>query len=486
MTVTLKRLIESGKIQIRSISMIQINLERACMAIKKDRCVFKRNGSSIKIFVSALCLHRLANGASVNANYCRYERPFMPEHSTLTPPARWAIVLAGGILMGLSLGVRHTQGLFMQSVSASLGWSLETYGFALALQNLVWGLTQPVTGWIADRFGAAKVLCAGILTYALGLYLVARSQVPANLILSNGVLIGTALSGMAFGTVYGALSRIFEAQQRSWALAVAGAVGGLGQFCLVPFVQYLLSHVGWRHAAVILSLMVLAALPLALVLRARPQADAVAAGMHIGASIRDAMHHRGFWLLNLGFFTCGFQLAFIATYLPSYLLAQGLSLQQAGTALALIALANVPGTYFCSRSTGIWRAKHLLVGLYSLRVIALLLFLGMRVTVAGTYAFALILGFLWLGTAPMTNELVLRIFGLRYIATLFGIVFLGHQVGGFFSVWLGAWVYERTQSYDWLWAATLAVGCFSAIIHGLIDDTPVVQSTGARLKVVPS
>ncbi|WP_414647436.1 MFS transporter [Castellaniella sp.] len=398
--------------------------------------------------------------------------------------SRWTIVISGGVLMGLSLGIRHTQGLFMQPVTSGHGWPLETFGLALALQNLVWGLAQPATGLVADRYGSGRVLCLGVLAYGLGLYLMAHAQGPAGFTAGSGVLIGIALSGTAFGTVYGALSRIFEPPWRSWALAVSGAIGGLGQFCLVPFVQRLLAGVGWQTTAIVLGLLMLASLPLAVPLRARPRGKRVeGADRPVGASVRDAWRHRGFWLLNLGFFACGFQLAFIATHLPAYLLGHGLSLEQAGTALALIALANIFGTYACSRSAGIWRIKHLLAGLYAVRVAAMLLFLAVPVTAASAYAFALVMGFLWLGTAPMTNELVLRMFGLRYIATLFGIVFLGHQVGGFFGVWLGAWVYDHTHSYEWLWIGSVAIGCVAALAHWLIDDTPLAVSEGSTLRM---
>ncbi|CDM24777.1 MFS transporter [Castellaniella defragrans] len=409
----------------------------------------------------------------------------MNANASPTAASRWAIVISGGVLMGLSLGIRHTQGLFMQPVTSSHGWPLETFGLALAVQNLVWGLAQPVTGLVADRYGSGRVLCLGILAYGLGLYLMAQAGGPAGFIASHGVLIGIALSGTAFGTVYGALSRIFEPRRRGWALAVAGAIGGLGQFCLVPFVQHLLAGAGWQNAATVLGLLVLASLPLALPLRARVlEKQAGLPGRPPGASVRDALRRRGFWLLNLGFFACGFQLAFIAAYLPAYLLQHGLGLEQAGTALALIALANIFGTYACSRSAGLWRIKHLLAGLYAVRVAAMLLFLSMPVTAASAYAFALVMGFLWLGTAPMTNELVLRMFGLRYVATLFGIVFLGHQVGGFFGVWLGAWVYDRTHSYEWLWIGAIAIGCVAAAAHWLIDDTPLAASDGPGLRLV--
>ncbi|NYT57560.1 MFS transporter [Alcaligenaceae bacterium] len=388
--------------------------------------------------------------------------------------SRWMIVISGGVLLGLSLGVRHSQGLLMQPVTMDQGWTLETFGFALALQNLVWGLTQPLTGLFTDRYGSGRALLLGALAYALGLYLMSSTQEPAGFIVSNGVLVGVALSGTAFGTVYGALSRIFEPARRSWAIAVAGGIGGLGQFCLVPLVQQQLEQGSWQSTVMLLGLLFLVSLPCAWMLRTPSlKMDAGSAKQVVGASIHQALRHKGFWLLNLGFFACGFQLAFIATYLPAYMLGQGLGLEQAATALALIALANAFGTYVCSRCAGIWRVKNLLAGLYAIRAVAILLFISTPVTASGTYAFALTMGFLWLGTAPMTNELVLRLFGIRYIATLFGIVFLGHQVGGFFSVWLSAWTYERFHTYEPLWLGAAAIGCIAAVVHWLIDDTPL-------------
>lgn len=398
----------------------------------------------------------------------------MQDRHALTVHARWMIVIAGGVLMGLSLGVRHTQGLFMQPVVSHHGWTLEAFGFALALQNLVWGAAQPLTGMIADRYGSARVLFVGMVAYALGLLLMAQATTTVGFALSNGVLIGIALSGTAFGTVYGALSRIFEPAWRSWALAMAGAVGGLGQFCLVPVVQACLSRMDWPLVAVALCLLILACSPLAVLLRdRRSRVEPIGQRQSIPEALREAFQHQGFWLLNIGFFACGFQLAFIATHLPAYLMDHGLSLGQAGTALALIALANVLGTYTCTRIGSVWRIKRVLATIYTARSVAMLAFLWLPLTAPGTYVFAAVMGFLWLGTAPLTNELVLRIFGVRYIATLFGMVFFGHQVGGFFGVWLGAVAYDTTRSYDLLWLVSIVIGIIAALLHWLIDDAPL-------------
>lgn len=398
---------------------------------------------------------------------------------------RWPIVIAGGALLGAALGVRHVQGLFLSPVVQSLGWSRETFGLALALQNLAWGLAQPVTGMIADRFGSARVLTLGMLAYGLGLALMARAAEPAAFALSNGLLIGIALSGTAFGTVYGALSRRFDGAQRTWALATAGALGGLGQFCMVPVAQGLIDAFDWRGAATVLCALMLVLAPLGFLLRdasaptVSPAAAQAPAPMR--ETIRQALGHRGFWLLNLGFMACGFQLAFIATHMPVYLIEQGLGVRQAGATLAIIALANVFGSYACTRAAGRWPARQVLCALYALRALATLVFVALPVTAWSAYAFSAVIGFLWLGTVPLTSLVVSRIFGVRYLATLFGLVFLGHQIGSFLGVWLGAAVYDAYRSYDLLWLGSIATGLAAAWLHWPIDDRPLaVDAAPAR------
>lgn len=392
---------------------------------------------------------------------------------------RWVIVIAAGTIMGASLGVRHVQGLFLQPVIMTQGWSREAFGFALAVQNLVWGIAQPLTGMVADRFGSAKVLFLGLLAYALGLLLMAGASDPKAFALTNGVLIGVALSGTAFGAVYGALSRVFAEEQRAWALAVAGALGGLGQFCMVPFIQRLLAAMDWQSTAVTLSIVMLALVPLAVCLR---DSRNIQVSGHLddtpvpmSGAIRQAFGHRGFWLLNLGFMACGFQLAFIATHLPAYLIEQGLSMQQAGATLAIIALANAFGMYVCAWLGGRLPARQVLSVLYVLRALAMGVFLAVPVTPWSAYLFAATMGFLWLGTVPLTNDVIAQIFGVRYITTLFGFVFLGHQIGGFLGVWLGGWVYDSYRSYDVLWLGSIVIGLVAAFVHWPIDDRPLVQ-----------
>lgn len=260
----------------------------------------------------------------------------------------WLPVLAGGAVIGVALGIRHVQGLFLVPVTMGHGWTRETFGLAIALQNLIWGAAQPFSGMLADRYGAAKVVVAGIVVYALGLLLMAHAGTPLGFTLSAGGLIGLGLSGTSFGVVYGAISRLTPPERRSWALGVAGAVGGVGQFVMVPTAQGLLGTAGWVMALVILAAVMALSLPLAAPLRERASTTAVpGAHQSMGAAIREAFAHPGFWLLNLGFLTCGFQLAFIGAHMPAYLLDKGLTGRHGMVALALIAAANIVGTYCC-------------------------------------------------------------------------------------------------------------------------------------------
>ncbi|MGU7775028.1 MFS transporter [Burkholderia sp. MR1-5-21] len=390
---------------------------------------------------------------------------------------RWLPVLAGGLIMGAALGIRHVQGLFLTPVTLDHGWSRETFGLALALQNLVWGIAQPFTGMIADRFGSARVIVVGMLLYALGLVTMAHAASPGVFTAGAGLVIGIALSGSAFAAIYGALSRLFPAEQRGWALGVAGAIGGLGQFCMVPAAQSLIGGVGWMHAFIVLALVAVVLAPLAVLLRDRP-AHAAGAQEHdqsIADAVREAFSHRGFWLLNAGFFACGFQLAFIATHLPAYLLDHGLPARHASVALALIALTNVAGTYACGHLGGLLRRKYVLSVLYLVRALAMAAFVAVPLSPASVYAFAAVMGFTWLGTVPLTNGVVSQVFGVRYIATLFGFVFFGHQLGSFFGVWLGAVVYDSAHSYLPLWIGSIALGVLAALLHLPIDDARVAR-----------
>jgi len=393
----------------------------------------------------------------------------------LNPSQRlWLIVITGGLIMGLALGVRHAQGIFLLPITLDRGWSRETFGFAIALQNLVWGLAQPLTGMIADRFGSRRVMAGGLLAYGGGLLLMAQAATPTAFSLSAGVCIGIGLAGTSFGVVYGAISRLVSPEQRGWALGVAGAVGGLGQFVLVPTSQGLISLLGWAGALAVLGAACAALLPCVLPLHDQPKAAGAQQQSLLGA-LREAFAHRGFWLLNLGFLACGFQLAFIATHLPAYLLDKGLSGNVAVTGLATIALANVFGTYICGWAGGLRRRKHLLGVLYLIRSLAMTAFVLLPISPWTLYIFCAVMGFFWLGTVPLTNGLISQVFGVRYITTLFGFVFFGHQVGAFLGVWLGGYLFDATHSYDLLWLISIALGVIAALLHFPIDDREIVR-----------
>lgn len=384
------------------------------------------------------------------------------------------MVVAGGLVMGLALGVRHAQGIFLVPVTLEQGWSRETFGFAIAVQNLMWGLAQPFTGMIADRFGAWRVIAAGLALYGVGLFAMANAASPMAFTLSAGVCIGIALSATSFGVVYGALSRLMPPARRNWALGLAGAVGGLGQFFLVPTAQGLIDSLGWAGALLALALLCALLLPCAWPLDDQPGQ----AGMHeqsLRAALAEAFRHRGFWLLNLGFLACGFQLAFIAAHLPAYLQDKGLPASTAVAGLAVIALSNVVGTYLCGLLGGLFRRKYLLCGIYLLRSAAMALFVLLPLSSGSLYLFCAVMGLVWLGTVPLTNGLVAQVFGLRYLTTLFGFVFFGHQLGAFFGVWLGGYVFDVTRSYDLIWGVGIALGVMAAALHYPINDREILR-----------
>ncbi|MGZ5818186.1 MAG: MFS transporter [Burkholderiaceae bacterium] len=389
------------------------------------------------------------------------------------------IVVCGGIIMGMALGVRHVQGLFLLPMTFAHGWTRQQFALAMALQNLAWGLLMPFTGMIADKFGTAKVLLGGCLMYAVGLYLMAHSTSSMELLLTCGLMIGAGLSATSFGTVYGALSRLAAPEQRGWALGLAGAVGGLGQFAMVPAAQGFISGFGWWAALIIMAIVMMAIAPLSAALAEPPHAAAGRKDQSLREALREAFAHKGFWLLNLGFLACGFQLAFIAGHLPAYLMDKGMSGRSAVVALSLIALTNIAGTYYSGILGTKFRRKHLLAYNYLTRSVVIAAFVMLPLSEWTLYSFAIVMGLLWLGTAPLTNGLVSQVFGVKYLTTLFGFVFVGHQVGGFLGAWLGGVVFDATKSYDLVWFGAIALGLIAAALHWPIDDRQVARLQAA-------
>ena len=390
------------------------------------------------------------------------------------------IILCGGIILTVALGVRHNFGLYLQPMTLDLGIGREVFSFAIALQNLLYGIAQPFTGMIADKYGAARVLIAGALFYAAGLALMSVSGTSWELNLSGGLLIGLALGCTGFSIVFGVVGRAVPAHKRTAALGVIGAAGSFGQFVMLPYGQMLISSIGWQQALLILALTVLVVIPLSSALVEDKKAQA--AQFHkqsIPEALREAFTHRGYVLLCLGYTVCGFQLMFISVHFPAYLLDQRMTPQTGMTALALIGLFNIFGSYAWGWLGGRYTKKYLLSSLYFIRALAIALFVLMPLSPLSVYLFAATIGFLWLGTVPLTNGLIAQVFGVQYLSTLGGSAFLFHQTGSFLGVWLGGWLFDSTGSYGIMWTLTIAMGVVAALLNVPIDEREIVRPAPA-------
>ena len=387
-------------------------------------------------------------------------------------------VLAGMVLF-LALGQCHSFGLYLVPVTTDWNWPRETFSLAIALQNLIWGAAQPFSGAIADRFGPKPVMFAGGLFYALGLAAMHYAGSGLAFALVAGLLIGLGLSGTGFAIVYGAVGRGVSPGDRPRALALVGALGGAGQFLMLPANQLAIDAWGWPMASTAMGLAFLAVIPLAAALPAKrpPDGADAAAARSVQAALKASFGDKDFWLITVGFLSCGFQLAFIATHLPAFLADARLPTSVATTALGLVALANIVGTYLFGLWTGRWQKKVLSFWLYLGRTLAILAFVSVPVSAASVYAFAVAMGFLWLGTVPLVNGLLTQIYGLRHLSMLFGIVFFSHQVGSFLGVWLGGAMFDRYQSYAGVWWLAAGLSLLSAIVHLPIREMrPAVPS----------
>ncbi|GAB1392818.1 MFS transporter [Rhodocyclaceae bacterium] len=378
--------------------------------------------------------------------------------------------------MTLAMGVRHGFGLFLQPMTMDHGWSRETFAFALALQNLLWGASQPVSGLLADRYGAGKVMITGIVLYVLGLLGMAWATTGTGFILSAGILIGIGLSGTTFSIVYGVLGRITPPEKRSMALGIAGAMGSFGQFALLPVSQSLISGVGWLQALLILAGVAALMAPLSVAL-AEPHRDFSNQGHTQSAweAIREAFGHGGFNLLTLGYFVCGFQVVFIGVHLPAYLSDQGLSANVGVTCLALIGLFNIFGTFTAGWLGQRYSKKHLLAGIYITRSIVIIIFLAAPLTPLSAYLFAMVIGFLWLATVPLTNGIIAQVFGVAYLSMLGGFVFFSHQIGSFLGAWLGGLLFDSTGSYDIVWSIIIGLGVVAMALNLPINQQPLAR-----------
>jgi predicted MFS family arabinose efflux permease len=386
------------------------------------------------------------------------------------------VLVCSGLILTLAMGIRHGFGLFLQPMSADLHWGRETFALAIAVQNLVWGATQPFAGAVADKYGSGRVVFGGALLYALGLLLMAHPATPLTFVLSAGVLIGVGLSGVTFSVVAGVLGRAFPPERRSMVLGISAAAGSFGQFAVLPLTQTLLTHIGWYGALLTLAAIGLLMAPLAAAMVERRDATAHAFRQSAGQAITEALGHRGYVLLTLGFFVCGFQVVFVGVHLPSYLLDKGLPANVGVTALALIGLFNIIGTYVAGWLGAKMPKRYILSFIYFARAVVIAVFLWLPLSAVTVYAFAMALGLLWLSTVPATNGIVAQIFGVRYLAMLSGVTFFSHQIGSFLGAWLGGFMFDRTGSYDLVWYLSIALGVVAGLINLPIDEREIKRS----------
>jgi predicted MFS family arabinose efflux permease len=399
----------------------------------------------------------------------------MPKSSVADWRTPTVVLICGGLILALATGIRHGFGLFLQPISHDMGWGRETFALAIAVQNLVWGATQPFAGMIADKYGygTARVVLGGAALYILGLVTMAHSHSPLLFILTSGVLIGTGLSGLSWSVISGVLGRKFPPEKRSMAFGISAAAGSFGQFAILPLTQWLLSRVGWYGALLAMAGVALLIVPLAAAMVERRASRAQAFTQSAGQAMAEALGHRGYILLTTGFFVCGFQVVFIGVHLPAYLADKGLPAYVAVTALALIGLFNIVGTYATGWLGGRVSKKYILSTIYFARAVVIALFLWLPLTPFSVYAFAVALGLLWLSTIPPTNGIVAQIFGVRYLAMLAGFAFFSHQIGSFLGAWLGGKLYDTTGSYDIVWYLSIALGVVAGLLNLPIDEREI-------------
>ncbi|OOZ00575.1 MFS transporter [Solemya velum gill symbiont] len=383
------------------------------------------------------------------------------------------VLVCGSLVLLAGYGVRHTYGLFLQPMSISNGWGREIFSFAIAVQNIVWGITQPFTGRIADRYGAGPVVLVCGLLYAAGHILMSYSSSEISLVFAAGVLIGIALSGTTASVIFGVIGRSVSEQKRSAAMGIAMAVGSLGQFAFLPAANHFISFIGWQQSLLLLALVTAVIIPLAIPLMEKE--CSIAKRLPLKDILSEAWNERDFWLLSLGFFVCGFQVVFIGTHLPAFLVDEGLGPATGATALALIGLFNIFGTYCFGYLGGKMSKPYLLVSIYSLRSLVTLIFILFPITQTTVYIFSSLMGFLWLSTVPLTNGIVATLFGTANLSMLSGIVFLLHQVGAFLGGWMGGYFYDRLGNYDSVWMIAIALSIMVALLNFPIRERPVGQ-----------
>jgi predicted MFS family arabinose efflux permease len=401
--------------------------------------------------------------------------------------AMLVLIVLSGLIISLCMGLRQSLGLFMRPMTVDLGITAATFGFSIALQNIVWGVSQPFVGALADKHGARPVLVGTALIYAAGLALMAFSKsIPGGLEVA-GFLAGIGTAGTGFGVLIGTISRATPPEKRSQTVGLVAAAGSLGTMVLAPVGQSLIDGFGWQAAmlafAAIAGSMALISLPI----KELNLEEAKGKKANLGEAVREAMGHRGYLFMTLAFFACGFQLVFITTHLPAYLQLCGVAPGVAASALGLIGLFNAIGTYMFGLLGARYSQKHLLAMIYLLRTLFIVIFLLVPISAASTLVFAAAMGFLWLGVAPLVTGIIGRVFGLAHFNTLYGVVFLSHQVGSFFGAWMGGLVFDRFGNYNFGWGALIVIGVIAFTLQWLMDERPPRERASAgRPEAVPA
>jgi len=391
------------------------------------------------------------------------------------------MLIGSALILALSLGVRHAFGLYLVPMSHEFGWGHNVFSLAIAMQNLVWGAVQPITGAFADKYGSKIVVAVGGALYSLGLLLMAFSSTGLMLNLSVGLILGLALSATSFPVLLSAVGRATHPDKRSLAMGIASAAGSFGQFIMLPSTLLLLQNIGWSAALVVSSILIALIIPLAWMLKApmyvapHSSAQINKASLSFKQILVIVKNHQPFWFLALGFFVCGFQVVFIGIHLPGYLIDHGFNATTGTIFLALVGLFNIVGTYSAGWLGGKYSKPHLLMWLYGLRGIAIIAFLLLPLSAWTVYAFGVIMGLLWLSTVPLTNGIVANMFGVKYLSMLSGLIFFTHQIGSFFGGWLGGVNHDMTGNYNAIWMFSIALSLLGVLVHFFVNEEAVIH-----------
>lgn len=386
------------------------------------------------------------------------------------------VIVAGCLIAMVGFGIRSIFGLFLEPMTVARGWDRETFALAMAIQNLLWGAGVPLAGALADKYGPSRVLALGAVVYGIGVWGMAEAESSLALHLFGGVLTGLGVAFTAFSIAMAAMARVVGPERRSLVLGLGTAAGSFGQVVFSPLGQAFINAYGWHLALLILAATSLIIIPLALLLPNDTSAKGEAASdQSIGEALREALAHRGYVLLTIGFFVCGFHVAFITVHFPAYVRDLGLAASVGAAAIALVGLFNIIGSFAAGAAGQRWSKKGGLSTIYFARSIAILALLMAPKTELTIYLFSAVMGILWLSTVPLTTGIVAQVFGVRYMATLFGVVFFSHQLGSFLGIWLGGYLYDTTGSYDGVWWAGVALGVAAAIIHLPINERPLAR-----------